>query len=307
MGYTTGCNGLPIYPVPRSMRYLLMIKIMEDFRLLYPEADRFIADLPCPIETFLSDYKSNVKYPFWAEFEYFLSNTERLGNTQEIVRKISSVAPMNMDSNRAWGNWRDFRSAQFEITAIFLIEKYFGGEITQLVPHSKVPTPDFEVRLNQGNFMIEAKAQSGQQHGNKHPRQNGTILIDTKDEIDLLSWLFEETISSRNKKAMEPQAMAAEKKGADILICQTDYRATKADLLSQVSVLCPQNKLKEKITLQSANRKAIIITFFQATYPGARQITKLKEIWLCHLYRDDYEIVVLSKKDAILMNHLTRQ
>lgn len=276
---------------------------MKEFSSSYPKVAQFIADMPCPTETFLFDETLNGEYPFWAEFEYFLSNSERLGNTREILRKLSSVAPLTLDITTAWGKQRDFRSAQFEVTVIFLIEKCFGGK-TLLIPESSVPTPDFEVELNQDKFTIEAKAQSGQQHGDKHPRHNGQILFDPKEEMDLRSWLFEERISSRNGKAMEPQVIAAEKKGADILVCQTDYVKTEQDLLSQIRILCPESQFAEEMTLQVANRKPIDALFFQATYPCARQSIKLKEIWLCNLASSRYRLVVLSRSDAILRNHL---
>jgi hypothetical protein len=65
---------------------------------------------------------------------------------------------------------------------------------------------------------------------------------------------------------MEPMAIAAEKKGAEILICQTDYVATESNLLSQLSVLCPQNRFVEKMTLESTDRKPIAVTSDLVTY-----------------------------------------
>jgi hypothetical protein len=276
---------------------------MEEFKTLYPKVAHLIADIPCSSETFLFDRTANIEYPFWAELEYFLSNRKRLGNTRDILRKLSSAAPLTLEANKAWQRRQDFRSAQFEVSVIFLIERYFGGK-TRLIPEDRVPTPDFEVEFNQGKFKIEAKAQSGQHHGDKHPRHHGPILFDPKEEIDLRSWLFEERISSRNGKAMEPQVTAAEKKGADILACVTDYIETEEDLLSQISILCPESEFTGRITLQSANRKPIDALFFQATYPCLRQPTKVKEIWLCDLSRSGYGLVVLSRTDAILSNHL---
>ncbi len=277
--------------------------LMKEFSFLYPKVERFIANTPCPTRTFLLDRVSNDEYPFWAEFEYFLSNRERLGNAKEVLRKLSWTAPLSLDTATAWERYRDFRSAQFEITAIFIIEKCFGGK-AQLIPESNVPTPDFEVELNQGKFTIEAKAQSGQQHGDKHPMHNGQNLFDPKEEIDLRHWLFDEKISSRSGRAMEPQVVAAEKKGADILVCQTDYVKTEHNLLSQIRILCPKSQYIEQMTLQVANRKPIEVTFFQATYPCTIQLIKLKEIWLCNLSSSRYRFVVLTRDDSILRNHL---
>jgi hypothetical protein len=276
---------------------------MEEISSLYPNSVKLIAESPSPKDTFLFDRTESIDYPFWAELEYFLLNSERLGDTREILRKLCSEAPLSLESGMAWEKHRDFRSAQFEITAIFLIEKYFGGKVI-LFPESSTPTPDFEVELNQKRFTVEAKAQSGQQHGDKHPRHNGPILFDPKEEIDLRSWLFEEKISSRNGKPMVPQVFAAEKKGADVLVCQTDYVKTQDNLLSQISILCPESQLVERISLQAVHQDPMDAIFFQATYPCVRQPSGLKEIWLCDLGSSRYRLVVLSSADAILRNHL---
>lgn len=276
---------------------------MKEFSSLYPNVAKFISDTPCPNQTFLFDMASNVDYPFWAEFEYFLSNSKRLGNTSEIFRKLSWEAPLNLDIAKAWERQRDFRSAQFEVTIIFLIEKFFRGN-AQLIQESYEPTSDFDVEFNQGKFTVEAKAQSGQQHGDQHPRHNGQILFDPKKESDLRSWLFEERISSRSGKAMKPQVLSAEEKGADVLVCQTDYVKTKQDILSQIRLLCPESQFEGRMSLQVANREAIEVLFFKATFPCTRQPLKLKEIWLCNLSSSCYRIVVLSMKDLILRSHL---
>ena len=152
--------------------------------------------------------------------------------------------------------------------------------------------------------MVEAKAQSGQQHGNKHPRYDDFSLFNPKEELDLRSWLFEERISSRNGKPMKPQVLAAEIKKADILICQTDYIKTQSNLLSQISILCPENQFIDQISLQANNRNPLEVFFFQATYPCTRQPEKLKEIWLCYLSSSRYRLVVLSCGNAILSEHL---
>ncbi len=193
------------------------------------------------------------------------------------------------------------------MSTIFFIEKYFGGEITEIIPQGKVPSPDFKVKFDKSEFLIEAKAQSGQQHGANHPMHTGPTLFDPKAEADLQSWLFEKKISSRNGRAMEPMAIAAEKKGADILICQTDYIATKVDPLSQISVPCPQNRVIEKITLHGSPGKPMKVWFFQATFPCENQLSKLKEIWLCNLCSDDYKFVALSQNNAILKNYLKNE
>jgi hypothetical protein len=269
----------------------------------YPNSAKLISEHPSPKDTFLFDRLENIDDPFWAELEYFLLNSERLGDTREVLRKLCSEAPLCLEIDKAWERQRDFRSAQFEITAVFLIEKYFGGKVA-LIPESHTPTPDFEVELNQGRFTVEAKAQSGQQHGDKHPRHNGSIMFTPKGESDLRSWLFEEKISSRSGKPMVPQVLAAEKKAADVLVCQTDYVKTQDSLTRQISILCPGSKLVERMSLPASQREPMDAIFFQATYPYDLQPTRLKEIWLCYLGSSRYRLVVLSFAEAILINHL---
>jgi|GEM_PF-1276919 len=277
---------------------------MRKFSFLYPKVAQLINGMPLRKETFLFDSLSNIDYPFWIELEYFLSISERLGNIDEIIRKLFSEAPLSLDIDKAWEKQRDFRSAQFEVTSISMIEQYFHGKVA-LIPENRFPTPDFWIDLIQGSFTVEAKAQSGQQHGDKHPRLRGPILFNPKEEADLRSWLFEERISSRNGKPMKPQILAAERKGADILICQTDCVKTRDDLLTQVSILCPESHLTNRISLQSANQKPMDVAFFHATYPSTQSLTKLKEIWLCNLSKSSYGLAVLSRGNAdILSNHL---
>ena len=191
-----------------------------------------------------------------------------------------SESPLSLGTDKGWEKQRDFRSAQFEITAIFLIEKYLGGKVT-LIPESSVPTADFKIDLNQGNFMVEAKAQSGQKKRNQIPRYDDFSLFNPKEELDLRSWLFEKRISSRNGEPMKPQVLAAEIKKADILICQTDYIKNAKYFLSPKSILCSENQFIDQISLQANNRNPLeVFFFFQATYPCTRQPEKLKEIWL---------------------------
>lgn len=279
---------------------------MEKFSSLFPKINQLICREPSIKDTFLFDSLENIKYPFWAELEYFLANCEYFGDTDEILRKLLSVAPFSLDIMKAWEKQSQFRSSQFEITSIYLIENYLGGKV-KLIPEDKVPTPDFKTTFNQGSFMVEAKAQSGQQKGDKHPRHNRPILFDPKEEIDLRSWLFEEKISSRNGRAMKPQVLAAEDKGADILVCQTGYVKTQDDLQSQISILCPENQIIGQMRLPAINRNPLDVIFFQVKFPCAQQLTKLKEIWLCYLSSSHYRLVVLSQENTILSDHLNLQ
>jgi hypothetical protein len=282
-----------------------MKNTMKSIYSLYPYVGRMIAsqfpswkDLD---ESFLSDTLNDTEYPFWDELEYFLSNSKRLGDSSEIIRRLCSKAPLSLDIDRAWQEKRQFRSAQFEITAIFLIENYFNGKIEIIPEDKKKRVPDFNIKLHQGVFKVEAKAQSGQQHGDKHPRHNGPILFDPKEERDLHSWLFEEKNSSRDGRIMKPQALAAEEKKADILVCQTDYIKTREDIGSQISVLCPLNDFIECKKIQCDNKSDIEIIFFKVEFP-IRKFLSLKEIWLCNLSSSFYRIIVLSGSNSTVLN-----
>jgi len=270
-----------------------------------PRIAEFVAELPERDDTPIYSWFTNPDYagnPFWQEFEYFLSNTGRFVNHHSVLKRLCATAPSSLEIDKAWNKWRIFRSAQFEITVIFLIENYLLGQVLELIPEGSVPTPDFKVRLGRSELKIEAKAQSGQQHGDKHPRELVT-LFDPRDENDLRSWLFEEKPSSRTGEPMTPMALEAEWKGADVLVAQTDYGATMSDIKSQVSILCPVNRFVKKMTVGNKGRRPIIISFFKVEYPCCRKQNGLKEIWLYNLNSLD-RFIVLSRNDTLLLNHL---
>ena len=280
------------------------------FKSSYEHVHKLITELPAPDNTFLSNRKIFYpECPFWAELEYFLLKIHKYGNTKEIIRKLSLEAPLNMNVEKAWGLWQQFRSAQFEVSAIFFIEKYFKGKIIEIIPEGKKKSSDFKVLLNQEELLIEAKAQSGQQDGDKHPRCRGSILFDPKEENDLYSWLFnEKNISSRNNKLMVPMAIEAENKEAKILICQTDYTSTSRnkDFPCQIKTLFPQSKFSGEITLSSGStQNSINVSFFKNSFPNSmNKLKKMTEIWLCNLCAKNYKLVILSQKNEILKNHL---
>jgi len=207
-----------------------------------------------------------------------------------------------MEIDMAWNSWLIFRAAQSEVTSIFLIEKAFMGNVLEIVPEDKVPTPDLKVNLGKHELLIEIKSQSGQQHGDKHPRTNGWIMFDPQDENDLKSWLFIERISSRSFKPMKPKALEADEKGAHILAALTDFFTTIKDIKSQVSFICPGCKLVETKKIQFQEGKPLTVHFFQVEFPLSPKPDNLKEIWLfdeSHLDR----FIVLSQA-MYLLEHL---
>ncbi len=271
----------------------------------YPRIKRFISQRENLRDTFLYDYSSNDRYGFWPDFEYFLTNLDRFVNSESILKRLSITAPMSMKIAQAWNRWQIFRAAQSEVTSIFLIEKAFMGNVLEIISENKVPTPDLKVNLGNHELLIEIKSQSGQQHGDKHPRSKGWIMFDPQDENDMKSWLFIEKISSRSDKPMKPKALEADEKGAHILAAMTDFFTTIDDIKSQVSFICPNCKLVDTKTIQFQEGKTLTVYFFQAEFLFSPKSDNLKEIWLfdeSHLDR----FIVLSQS-MYLLEHLKNQ
>lgn len=266
----------------------------------YPRISGFVSQLENPMDTFLHDYDDS--YGFWPDFEYFLENLDRLVNFHSILKRLSIAAPMSMEIGQAWNRWQIFRAAQTEVTTVFLIETVFNGKVLEIVPEGRVPTPDLKVNLENLELLIEVKSQSGQQHGDKHPRSNDWTMFDPQDEIDLKSWLFIEKTSSRNGRPMKPKAVEADGKGAHILAAQTDFFASTHDITRQAFFICPGCELVDTMTIQPPAGKPLTAHFFKGEFPLFPQLDNLREIWLfdeSHLDR----FVVLSQT-MYLLEHL---
>jgi len=268
----------------------------------YSATSEFIAELDEREDTFLYDRLDTADYGFWPHLEHFLLNMNRFGNRKSIIERLTLLVPLKMDIEQAWEKWRQFRSAQSEVTSIFIVENYFEGQVLEIIPVSKKRTSDIKVKLANKEYLIEIKAQSGQQHGSKHPRAKGLNLFSPDDELDLRSWLFEEKISSRNSKPMKPKTIEADEKGAEILMAMTDHFTTIQDINEQVSFICPGNEFIEKKELAIEMLKPRMAYFYKVAFPVKTSLINLKEIWLyneSHLDR----FLVLSK-ESILINHL---
>jgi len=276
-----------------------MEKILEE----YPMITRFISGLSQAEDTFLYDRFANSDYGFWPHLEYFLENLRRFPNCSPILKRLSVVVPMSMDMEKAWGEWRKFRSAQSEVTTIFLIENYFAGRILEIIPENRTPSPDLKIKLSEHNYMLEIKAQSGQQHGDKHPRLNGGHSFDPKFEEDLKSWLFMEKISSRSGKPMKPKVLEAEEKGSDILVAMTDFFATIDEIQSKVSYLSPNSTFIDKKAIQIESGNLLKAHFYQVKFPVNRKLHILKEIWLYDESHLD-NFLVLFEDSMLLLDHL---
>lgn len=271
----------------------------------FPEVSKLILSLDAPEETFLHDKYTNENYGFWPHLEYFLANGERMTNKQSIIRRLTVTAPHSMDMEKAWGQWQLFRSAQSEVTTIYIIEYFLSGRILQIIPEADKPVADFRVSLENAHFTVEVKAQSGQQHGDKHPRSNESQFFDPKEEFDLRSWLFAEKISSRSGKPMKPKVLEAEEKEAEILVAMTDFTPKVPEIESQISKILPQSQLMEKRTIHLGDDNLMVTHFFKGKYPHKRELNFLKEIWLydeCYLEK----FVVLFENHSILLDHLVQ-
>jgi len=265
----------------------------------YPNITKFLSNLAEYKDTFLYDRLCNPNYGFWPHLEYFLANVNRFKNHESITERLALIVPLNMNPQLAWANWQKFRSAQSEVTTVFIIENYFLGQVLEFVPVSRERTPDIKVCLNNFEHTIEVKAQSGQQQGTKHPREKGLNSFSPQDEIDLTSWLFVEKISSRDGKLMKPKTIEADEQGADILIAMTDYFNSIQDINAQVSFVCPDSKFIEEKNIVVKMVAPLIAHFYKSTYPINRNLINLKEIWFFDESRLD-RFVVLSSESRLL-------
>lgn len=192
-------------------------------RVTYPLSEPWLRANDQNNSTFIgSKFHNNPNYGFLPHLEYFIENKDRWQGSENILDKLIRTVPT--DPTEAWEEWRQFRSAEAEVTAIFLIENYLTGRVAGLEVRRPSCKKDCDIAayFDEEELFIEVKAQSGQQHGDKHPLSNDFIGFNPKDEDDLRSWLFEEKISSRDGKPMKPYCVQASEKKADILFVITD-------------------------------------------------------------------------------------
>jgi hypothetical protein len=240
--------------------------------------------------------KENPQYGFLPKYRYFVDNKNRWAESFRIQDRI--LAPVSLESGAAWNQWRQFRSAQAEVTAIFLVEISLRGRVTDLeLPQPGInKTCDLATEFEQKTVYLEVKAQSGQQHADegKHPLSGGSILFSPQFEEDLSSWLFDQgKISSKTGMPMIPKCKEAAEKGADVLLAFMDiFQSQTTDLISLGQHLVPDYQGVETGTFM---RKSIGNAKLNRRYPtqldvvtiiaGERTTSKfcnLREIWLCN-------------------------
>lgn len=221
-------------------------------------------------------------YGFIPHLSYFLENRNRWSKSDQILHRIYAKVPE--DIKQAWEIWRQFRSAQAEITAIFLIENYFSGYIKGLEAarhQESSKTCDIYALFGSDlDFYFEVKAQSGQQDNDKHPLCYPQVF-ESRFESDLYSWLFERKISSRDGKPMRPYCLQASDKSADALIVMTDIFNGNYSMDSLAGGIIPDYKKMTNVSFSQRIKNDIVrVISIIAGQETVKKMGSLNEIWI---------------------------
>lgn len=244
--------------------------------------------------------RDNANYGFLAHFQYFLNNKHRWANSSGVLKRILERVPE--EPNGAWEIWRQFRSAQAEITSVFLVENYFLGTVRNLEISKPDVTKSCDIHASFpscGELYLEIKAQSGQQHGDKHPLSSEPIGFTPQSEDDLRSWLFEERVSAKTGEAMKPHCRQAAEKSADILMVMRDiFLQESKDMLSLGHLLSPDHgRTGWRTTSGKMSCKLFVVEAGEET---SKKMCGLKEVWVFNNSRLDEMLVIHSiNSDAI--------
>lgn len=245
--------------------------------------------------------RDNPKYGFLPHFRYFLKNKHRWANSLGVLKRILARVPE--DSNMAWEVWRQFRSAQAEITSVFLVENYFQGKVVELeVAKPDITKPcDIRAKFPSGKeSYLEVKAQSGQQHGDKHPLSSGPIGFTPQSEKDLRSWLLEERTSSKTGELMKPYCHQAAEKAADVLISMTDiFLQESTNMLSLGKRLSPDfGRILCKETSGTIRRQLFVV---EGGEEISRKMCGLKEVWIFNNSRLNEVLVIRARNSNAVL------
>lgn len=211
--------------------------------------------------------------------------------------RILAQVPANLDE--AWEVWRQFRSAQAEITSVFAVESIFQGKVDAIEVSKHGFRKPCDIRAQfppYSELYIEVKAQSGQQYGDKHPLSGEPIGFTPQFESDLQSWLFEQKVSSKTGKPMKPHCLQAAEKSADILMTITDiFLQERGDLLSLARQLSPdQVRTVQKTTSGEVKCNLLIVEGGEET---SRKMCGVKEVWVMNTSRLEEMLVIHSMGD----------
>lgn len=233
----------------------------------------------------------NDNYGFLPHYLYFLRNLDKWPASAQIQKRL--LASVSTDCEVAWKQWREFRSAQAEVTSIYLVENYFRGNIVDLEVSRPGTKKSCDISVQFGGrealVYLEVKAQSGQQHGDKHPLSREAYLFTPQGEEDLMSWLFDPRTSSTTGAPMVPFCKQASDKGADALLAMIDiFQWKTTDLSTLGQYLVPDceaidevifTKTPEEPEFEFSPRK-LTVFIIQAGAQVSKKMGCLREIWL---------------------------
>lgn len=243
-----------------------------------------LASLPELHDSFLGHrLRSNPSYGFMPHYLFFLENHKRWYGSADIQRRI--LAPVSEDQEAAWKEWRQFRSAQAEVTAAYLVEKLLGKCVRDLEVCRPGYTKSCDIRTSfdgQTDSYLEVKAQSGQQHGSRHPLSHEAYSFTPQGEDDLRSWLFEPRVSQATGGAMTPYCLQASAKGADVLVAMIDIMQFETAGLHELGRTLVPDCLTESLEPISATPDSgeLIVSSFTAGAGTTNSMGALREIWL---------------------------
>lgn len=238
--------------------------------------------------------RENPDYAFLGHFRYFVCNSHRWANSSGILNRI--LAPVPTNSDEAWEIWSQFRSAQAEVTSIFVVEHFFHAQVEEIEAAKLGVAKSCDIRArfpDCPDLFIEVKAQSGQQHGDKHPLSVEPIGFTPRFESDLRSWLFEEKISAKTGELMKPYCRQAAEKSADVLVAISDiFRQDQGDLCSLARRLVPDHQgTVEKASSGELMCNLLIVEGGEST---STKMCGLPEVWLMDMSRLDEVLVIHS-------------
>lgn len=148
-------------------------------------------------------------------------------------------------------------------------------------------------------LYIEVKAQSGQQHGDRHPLSSEAIGFTPKSEEDLRRWLFEERTSSLTGELMKPCCRQAAEKGADVLIAMTDiFPEEHTDMLSLGKRLTNAGRVWCRRVARAAKLQLFIVKGDEGVLS---KMCGLKEVWVLNDSRSNEVLVIRARESNAVL------
>lgn len=251
-------------------------------------------------------FRAQPNYGFLLHYTFFLENQQRWTKWEDINNRI--VAPVSDDPVIAWREWRQFRSAQAEISAAYLIEKYLGGKIQDLEVQRPGALKSCDILAtfgDQRSLYLEVKAQSGQQHGSQHPLSTNQYSFTPQGEDDLRSWLFEPRKSLSTNEAMVPYCTQASSKGADVLIAMVDIMQWETEGMFELGRFLVPDAITEgsQVLLTPSGDDGLNIFSFEAGASTRARLGSLKEVWLFKESASNGLLIIRIPARPLILNH----